>query len=140
MNISTDSSGNFNFRLTPIREAMLKIFETSDCPMTAIDIVVCLKNKGLRPNKTTIYREIKFLLDKTIVKELNLRPGISHYELSSAKHHHHFVCTNCENIQNITDECSFYQIENNLKEKYGFEIVSHSADFFGVCKNCKEII
>ena len=65
-------------------------------PLSVAKITSKLNKRSLSPNKTTIYRIVKKLIQQSIVTEFNSNNGLSYYK--SKNHHHHFFAT-CVQLQ-----------------------------------------
>ena len=124
-------------RITPIRSRIVEIFINSSTPISAIDLLEAFRILKLKVNKTTIYRELEFLLKENLIKEIEFREGKKRYELDTGHHHHHIVCLNCKKVEDVDLEVDLHQEEKLIEKKTGFKITSHSLEFFGYCKNCK---
>lgn len=125
-------------RVTPARKKIVEIFSDGNL-VSANDLLIILHKKGLKVNKTTIYRELEFLLNKGLVKEISLVGGKRYYESTMLEHHHHLICKNCRNsleIKNNGLETDIKKIIQETKKKVGFKIEDHSLEFFGLCANC----
>lgn len=130
-------SGN---RITPARGAIVDIFTSSDRPLSVESIRVALTKQKLAVNKTTVYREIEFLLGHDLIRPVNLDSSIKYYEVVTNSHHHHVVCTNCAKFVDVeTEGIEEYleKLEKKLAKKINFKSVRHSLEFFGECINCK---
>ena len=46
-------------RITPLKEGILKILEKEDGPLSVPELQVRLKELKLKPNKTSLYRELE---------------------------------------------------------------------------------
>src|SRR5690554_6354407 len=88
-------------RITPARKVILEIVFGEEVPMSAIDIQEKLEKRNVKVNKTTVYRELDYLLHQGILKLVYLVPGIAHYESASLPHHHHLVCDNCGKVEEV---------------------------------------
>src|SRR3990167_7088201 len=97
------------FRLTRARKAIINIFYSSNIPQTAEEINVFLKRKGIMVDKVTIYRELDFLKDRKIIREVNFREGAKRFEILPKQHHHHLVCLNCNRIEE-------FEMKNDLSQ------------------------
>lgn len=125
-------------RITKTRLAVLDIFSHENQPLSVAEILLFLKKQGILVNKTTVYREMEFLLEKGIVVAVFIDEKHTKYELNLG-HHHHLVCRNCGNIEEIEMkeiENLFVVIEKKLKQKMKFTNISHSLEFFGICSTC----
>ncbi|MBN1169291.1 transcriptional repressor [Candidatus Woesebacteria bacterium] len=123
------------YRLTKARKEIVKIFSESKKPLTASEVKKKLIQSGQSVNKTTIYRELKFLDEKKYLKKVYIDPSEVSYESSDLKHHHHLVCEECGKIFVITD-CLVNDLEKNIRKKKGFIVRRHNLEFYGICKDC----
>ena len=126
-------------RLTPVRKAVVSVFIESGRPMGFAEIASRLEEIGLTPNKTTVYREIDFLVSGGLVVELSLGGGRKCYEWASG-HHHHLVCRSCHRIEELEAhemEPAFEKFEKSLSRKSSFAELSHSLEFYGICNQCR---
>ena len=124
------------FRITNSRRALVEIFFANKKPLTIHQITELFNKKQIAVNKTTIYRELAFLVKYGFIHELQIANNIVHYELADQLHHHHFVCNSCGKIQDIILEDEHKFFKKLLKSK-NFLVDEHSLEFFGQCRNCK---
>lgn len=125
-------------RITAVRSHLVKLFSARLSPVDATELVESLAGGGNPVNKTTVYRELEFLLGKGVIRELDLLEGKKRYELVRADdHHHHIVCRSCGTIRCVPLEDDFSAIERHLMKKYRFKVTSHTLEFFGVCSDCR---
>jgi len=125
-------------RLTPIRKAVVSILAKSKKPLCVEGVGNQLARLGLRPNKVTLYREVDFLVRGGWATALDLGGGRKCYEWAS-EHHHHLVCKKCHRIEELEAhemEPVFAKFEKRLARKSSFADLSHSLEFYGVCKQC----
>jgi len=89
-------------------------------------------------DKSTVYRNIKNLLEKDIIREVKNSNGVSFYELNCKIHfpiHPHFECSICKKIFclkpfNAEDILSL----SNYSE---YEIKQIEVKLKGICNECK---
>jgi len=125
-------------RKTTISTEVLHVLEGASSPLSVAQIMESLDEKGLRPNKTTVYRLMEKLIGKKAVSEISVRNGTAYYELSKGHHHHHFVCNECETVFCL-DSCHVESHGINLSALLpykGFQIQSHDFNLYGVCEPC----
>jgi len=122
------------FKATPARLAILAVIKRSKNPLSAQEIIEWLGNKF---DQVTVYRFMKKLQAKGIIRQIDLRQNHAHFELFDTADHHHLVCIHCDKIEDITG-CGVEDMYKTILEKTrGFlEIRQHSLEFYGVCKNC----
>lgn len=126
------------YRITPARAKIIDIFIKSSSPISAIDLIQDFKKIKIDINKTTIYRELEFLLNKNLIREVEFGEGKKRYELEMGKHHHHLVCLNCKKVEDVDLEMDLSVEEKKIEKETGFKIDSHSLEFFGFCKDCQK--
>lgn len=124
-------------RITPAREQIVEIFINSTTPISAGDLIESFKFLNIPINKTTIYRELDFLLKESLVKEIEFGEGKKRYELETGHHHHHVICLSCRKVEDVDLDVDLHDEEKNIEEHTGFKVTSHALEFFGYCKNCK---
>jgi Fur family ferric uptake transcriptional regulator len=124
-------------RQTPIRIAICSFFNENHGPADYVQILDYLKKQGLDANKTTIYRQLDFLLSEGLIRELDFGEGKKRYELKSG-HHHHLLCTKCKHIECVDIEDNFQKEEEEILKRNNFKIKSHMLEFFGICGKCQE--
>jgi Fe2+ or Zn2+ uptake regulation protein len=116
------------YRQTKARKAIIKIFEDSPLPLTAQEV-----NKIISVNKTTIYRELDFLVKQNLLTQINFGDGLTRFE-KIKDHHHHLICDKCGKVEEVVlDESILFQPAN----KVNFTVTRHSLEFFGQCGNCR---
>lgn len=124
------------YKLTPVRKVLIEVLLKSSTPLSINDLILQLTPNKLRPNKTTIYREIKFLKDLNLLEEVDFGDGKKMYEVSK-NHHHHIRCIQCKTIKDVLMESDLNSEEQKILKKMGFKPVGHSLEFFGLCSNCQ---
>ncbi len=122
-----------DLRNTPARRAIVGLIHKAARPVSAPEIMLNLEKENLLVNKTTVYRELAFLVKKHIVCEVYLKPDLVHYESALLPHHHHLVCDNCGRVEEIQmDESALLSFIKKTK----FKVKRHSLEFFGLCPKC----
>ncbi|MBW7956491.1 MAG: transcriptional repressor [Deltaproteobacteria bacterium] len=128
------------FRLTRVRKAIVEIFLKRGLPLSASDIIGALlsKDKDTAANKTTVYRELAFLEEHGIIKEIRfLHERVKRYELAGGEHHHHLICVKCRKVEDIVLEGDLEEEERRILESTGFTVLNHSLEFVGLCQGCR---
>ncbi|MGB0925321.1 MAG: Fur family transcriptional regulator [Minisyncoccia bacterium] len=85
-------------------------------------------------NTTTVYRSLALLVSAGVVYQTDFRDGMAYFELQHSNHHHHLVCTQCNQKQDISfcPQKSF----SNIEKEHNFTITNHIFEIFGLCKTC----
>jgi Fur family transcriptional regulator, zinc uptake regulator len=124
---------------TQIRKALIELFSSNTTPLSVTDLLEKLEKNNLKPNKTTIYREIELLKNQAILQEIDFGDGKKRYEVFT-DHHHHIRCINCGKTRDITENNNLkFEIGNLEFNKIGFKPISHNLEFFGFCHSCQKL-
>ncbi len=124
-------------RITKARGLVAELFINSSEPLTAQALILGLQTLGLKVNKTTVYRELTFLLDNEIIKSIDFGDGVKRYELQENEHHHHIICVNCKKVEDVDLTTDLDKEEAKISKDKNFKIINHSLEFFGLCANCQ---
>ena len=125
-------------RMTVARREIIRAFTRSSSPLSAVAILEILKTKEILANKTTVYRELKFLAKKNIVQTIQFDERKRRYELSPDEHRHHLICTNCKRIDDVVVSHDLDTVKQRLKDQKKFKVERHALEFYGVCEMCQE--
>lgn len=125
--------------MTKLRTAMIALFLKSSKPQAASAIMMALLKQGVSVNKTSVYRELEFLIGKGVIKTVNLSDEEMLYERAD-DHHHHIVCRECKTVEDVrTDAVEDILLgeEKIIARKSEFSEIRHSLEFFGRCGRCQ---
>lgn len=129
------------YKLTKGRKSIIGFFAKSKSPVSALELLSFLHAENLPVNKTTIYREIKFLKRHNIIREIQFSERNKRYELTIDDHHHHIVCKNCKQVEEVASqelESKLSLIEKEIISQNNFKDIKHSLEFFGLCASCNK--
>jgi Fur family transcriptional regulator, ferric uptake regulator len=133
------TSGN---RITNVRKAILQILIKTKAPIAVNDIIKQLESVNLFPNKTTVYREMEFLVANNFINEIDLLEGQKRYELRDEAHrHHHLLCLICKNVicidtHSLDLKSDIEKLQKKIQSQYNFKVQKHILEFFGMCDKC----
>jgi Fur family ferric uptake transcriptional regulator len=105
---------------------------------TVEQVYDAVKKKLSRISKATVYQNLRFLADKGLIQEVNIK-GVSRFE-PNLEPHHHMICKNCGKIIDFkSPELTEYslKIAKKLKE---IKIESTNTNFFGICNKCSQAV
>ena len=123
-------------KMTRYREALLDMFENEPYPISVLDILDYLSARGMEPNKTTVYRELDFLMKEGLIIEVEFGDGRKRYERADLPHHHHLICKNCKRVEDVEVDVDVRSVEKRIARQHGFKDVEHVIEFFGLCRGC----
>ena len=85
----------------------------------------------------TVYRTVKLLEEEGIIAKHDFKGGKARYEELSESHHDHLIDIKTgEIIEFVDDEIEILQ--KKVAEKYGYELVDHKLELYGVKKKNNE--
>jgi Fur family ferric uptake transcriptional regulator len=119
-------------KVTPIRVRLLDILEHAHKPLRVKDI--CQKIKS---DIVTVYRNLENLVALGLVKRIFLDQKEAYFELANQAHHHHAICQLCGLVVDVKILNHDKLEKSALGDSNFASIVSHSLEFFGLCKKCK---
>lgn len=127
---------NLGGRRTKIRQAVLSFFIEEGELVSSAKILEALKKKKVAADRTTIYRELEYLKENAIIRELSFIGRPSLYELAD-DHHHHLVCLECNAVKPVKLDETLETQEKIISKKEKFTIKSHTLEFYGLCQKCR---
>lgn len=124
------------FKLTKVRSRLIELFIQSAQPLSVPEVLETLHSEGLFVNKTTIYREVEFLIQQNLLRTVDLRERGKRFEYEDNSHHHHLICINCKKMEDFESENDLQEVEIRIKKKHNFTVLQHSLEFYGLCTKC----
>ncbi len=122
--------------LTPQRMAIVECLVGNETHPTVDEIYSQIKERYPTMSKATVYSTLKVLKDLEEVQELSIRkrgevcfdpiPGM----------HHHFMCSECGNVLDVTLDCPEKCPIMATDTINGHKINEIQAYLYGVCSSC----
>lgn len=123
-------------RNTPERRSIITEIFASHDHFDVEELYFRLRNKDVKVSKASIYRALPLLIDSGLIREVYHQDGHHHYEhILGHSHHCHLFCTVCDEVVEFTDE-RLDRLEEELGERFGFDISGHRLEVYGVCPKC----
>jgi Fur family peroxide stress response transcriptional regulator len=123
-------------RITPQRMAILRIFAESDGHPSVEQVYDRLHAEFPMTSLATVYKTVALLKEEGQILELGFAGGGSRYDGRKPYPHPHLVCLHCQRI--LDPELGLLaDLSQELSQRYGYHIVSHRLDFYGVCPECQ---
>ena len=82
----------------------------------------------------TVYRTVKLFEESGILAKHDFKGGKARYEELSESHHDHLIDVKTGEIIEFVDE-EIEKLQKKVAEKYGYELVDHKLELYGVKKN-----
>ncbi len=119
-------------RITSSRRRVLDAVLAQQAHFTVDDLLHTTRKVG----RATVFRTMKILLDLNIVCRVMMDDGALHYRLSTGRHHHHLVCTNCGRVEDFSN-CDVNSLVRDLQSATQYEIEAHWLEVYGRCQSCQ---
>lgn len=129
------STPKLGVRNTWQRTAVVDALRDIDKFVSARQIHEELERRGEKVGLTTVYRTLQSLADVEAVDVLQNKDGESLYR-HCLTDHHHLVCTVCGRSEEI-EGGPVEKWAQLVAQRYGYQLVGHDAEVFGVCRGCQ---
>ena len=114
-------------RLTKQKQLIFNIVDNSHDHLTAYEIYE--KSKKVMPNISlgTVYRNLNKLVSLKMIRRLEFKDNIIHYDNKKEKHNH-FICEKCHKIIDLKEKISL--------PKFNYQVNDYELNIYGICENC----
>ncbi len=85
--------------------------------------------------RATIFRSLKLLVQSGALCRVLLEDGNLHYQLSHRGHHHHLLCVECGESQDLVG-CDVESQLQSVSTARGFQLSGHWLEVYGRCRDC----
>ena len=100
------------------------------------DLLVHMRNGGLRASRATLYRTLAHLVDSGMVHKVEMAKGQARYEPMLGRHHHdHLVCLKCGDLHDVYP-VGEESIVLPRDQSFGYQLVNREILFQGYCPRC----
>ncbi len=125
---------NRGLKATPQRILILNIIANNG----HIDIEeIYNKIKKIIPSISiaTIYKNLKILVDKKIIQEVNISSFKTLYEVNTSDHIH-VICKKCKKIIDVNIDKK--ELSKDFKDKLKIDVEDFEISLFTICQDCKK--
>ena len=85
----------------------------------------------------TVYRTVKLFEESGILAKHEFKGGKARYEELNEGHHDHLIDVKTGEIIEFVDD-EIEKLQKKVAEKYGYKLVDHKLELYGVKKNPKD--
>lgn len=119
-------------RMTKQRMTILKCLSETGRPLSIEEILAYATTEIPQINLSTIYRNVKTLIQEEKIALIELPGEKSCYEIIQKGHHHYFLCDSCSKTYFI-NKCPKGLLDIVPD---GFHLLGHSITLNGFCQEC----
>ena len=126
-------------RYSKSRKAIVEVLANAGRPLTLDEVLLFKSDSNLA--QSSVYRNSTELVEAGVIKCLASGKDHNRFELDDSiiGHHHHFVCSDCGDIEDfhVSEplEKEILALEAELINK-GLSVQGHTLDIQGRCKQC----
>ena len=123
-------------RLTKQRVIVAQALTMERQALSAQELYARLHARHPRLGLATVYRALEAQVESGMARRLE-RPGhVSAYVACVPEHHHHLVCTSCQEVDDV-DETIVRPMLRVVRERLDFHVDHARLDFYGLCARCR---
>ncbi len=132
-----DYMARHGLRSTEQRRVVTEMFFSSQGHLSIEDLLEQVRLEEPKIGYATVYRTLKLLKECGLAYERHFGDGVSRYEVAwEDEHHDHLICVECEKIIEF-EEDNIEQLQQKVANKYGFKLVRHKLELYGICSDCR---
>ena len=133
-------------KITPLRRAILGVFQRKRSALTAEQIWQAARRQIRNAGLQSVYRNMSDFIKAGIMEEIFVEKRKAAFALCNgfSEHHHHAVCRRCGHSEEV-EVCEFDFVARtikeslrNLKKRIGFHVERHFLQLEGLCRACQK--
>jgi Fur family transcriptional regulator, ferric uptake regulator len=128
---------NQGHRLTPARRTILEVLVQSGGHLSADHLADLVRQGEPGIGRMTVYRTLDLLNELGLIRPVYQGTGAAHYILMDNGHHHHLICSNCDQVIEF-DDCALEGVAKRLGGRFNFQVHGHLLEFYGLCEACRK--
>ena len=120
-------------KLTDQRKIIAKIMSESDDHPDVDELYKRVSIIDSKISIATVYRTVKLFEEFGILTKHEFKGGKARYEELNESHHDHLIDVKTGEIIEFVDE-EIEKLQKKVADKYGYELVDHKLELYGVKK------
>ena len=121
-------------KLTEQRKIIAKVMSEANDHPDVDELYKRVSKIDVKISIATVYRTVKLFEESGIVAKHDFKGGKARYEELSESHHDHLIDVKTGEIIEFVDD-EIEKLQKKVAEKYGYELVDHKLELYGVKKN-----
>tara|TARA_B100000686_G_C15814853_1_gene490719 strand:- start:77 stop:490 length:414 start_codon:yes stop_codon:yes gene_type:complete len=123
-------------KLTDQRKIIARVMSESDDHPDVDELYKRVSKIDTKISIATIYRTVKLFEESGILTKHEFKGGKARYEELNESHHDHLIDIKTGEILEFVDD-EIEKLQKKVAEKYGYELVDHKLELYGIKKNSK---
>ena len=120
-------------KLTDQRKIIAKVMSQSEDHPDVDELYKRVSKIDSKISIATVYRTVKLFEESGILTKHEFKGEKARYEELSESHHDHLIDLKTGEIIEFVDE-DIEKLQNKVAEKYGYELVDHKLELYGIKK------
>ena len=117
------------------QQQLLEALQASSDEMSGQQLHRSLEESSRAMGLATVYRNLRQLQQRGMVRCRHLPNGEALYA-PIERDRHHLTCVDCGRTQAL-DHCPIHTMDMNVDGGDDFDLLFHTLEFFGFCRNCR---
>jgi Fur family ferric uptake transcriptional regulator len=124
-------------RSTNQRRLVSEVFFRTGGHLSIDDMLALVRKRDPKVGYATVYRTLKLLVECGLANERQFDDTGTRFEVAHHdSHHDHLICLSCKRIVEFED-AQIERLQEALARRYGFKLMSHKHELYGICEKCK---
>ena len=120
-------------KLTDQRRIIAKIMSESEDHPDVDELYKRVSKIDSKISIATVYRTVKLFEESGILAKHEFKGGKARYEELNESHHDHLIDIKTGEIIEFVDD-EIEKLQKRVAEKYGYELVDHKLELYGIKK------
>ena len=120
-------------KLTDQRRIIARVMSESDDHPDVDELYTRVSKIDTKISIATIYRTVKLFEEAGILTKHDFKGGKARYEEMRESHHDHLIDVKTGKIIEFVDD-EIEKLQKKVADKYGYELVDHKLELYGVKK------
>ena len=116
-------------------EIISTFFSLKDHHVSIDELLTEVRKRSPHIGYATVYRTLLLLVEAGIAHQRQFHDGQSRFEINTAHHHDHLICTACGKIVEFESEL-IEDTQEKIAQKHHFHLTGHKMELYGLCADC----
>ena len=118
------------------QQLLLAQLRAADRELSGQELHARLRKGPQAMGLATVYRHLRQLQQRGLIRCRHLPSGEALFA-PVERDEHHLTCVDCGSTQRL-EHCPMHDVHLPAGPSEGFQLLFHTLEFFGVCRNCQQ--